>query len=80
MSNLEKYREAFINSLDLPSDLVNEKLAYQGVDNWDSVGHMNLVAELEDCFGIMMETEDIIDFSSFGKGMEILQKYGVEFE
>ena len=80
MSNLEKYREAFINSLDLSSDLVNEELAYQGVDNWDSVGHMNLVAELEDSFGIMMETEDIIDFSSYTKGMEILQKYGVEFE
>ena len=80
MSNLEKYREAFIKSLDLSADLVNEELAYQGVDNWDSVGHMNLVAELEDSFGIMMETEDIIDFSSYGKGMEILQKYGVEFE
>ncbi|MCM1234262.1 MAG: acyl carrier protein [Ruminococcus flavefaciens] len=80
MSNIEQYREAFMKSLDLSSDSVNEELAYQGVDNWDSVGHMNLIAELEERFGVMMETEDIIDFSSYVKGMEILQKYGVEFQ
>ena len=80
MANLEKYREAFIKALELSSDQVNENLKYQGVENWDSVGHMNLIAELEDTFDIMMETEDIIDFSSYEKGMEILGKYGVEFE
>lgn len=80
MSNLEKYKEAFIKSMDLSPDVVNEDLTYQGVENWDSVGHMNLIAELEDTFEIMLETDDIIDFSSYVKGMEILQKYGVEFE
>lgn len=80
MSNLEKYREAFINSLELSADLVNENLTYQGVDNWDSVGHMRLVEELENTFDIMLETDDIIDFSSYVKGMEILRKYGVEIE
>lgn len=80
MSTMEKYRDAFMKGLDLSSDLINEELTYQGVENWDSVGHMTLIAELESSFGIMMETEDIIDFNSYVKGMEILQKYGVEFE
>lgn len=39
---------------------------------------MSLIAELEEAFGIMMDTDDIIDFSSYTKGMEILKKYGVE--
>ena len=41
---------------------------------------MGLIAELEDTFGIMMDTDDIIDLSSFEKGIEILgEKYDVEF-
>ena len=54
-------------------------LQYQGVELWDSVGHMTLVAALEDAFDIMLETDDIVDLSSFEKGIEILKKYEVEF-
>ena len=78
MTNLEKYNKVFCESLEISE----EKLAglkYQDVETWDSVGHMNLMAELEDAFDIMMETDDIVDFSSYEKGKEILAKYGVEF-
>ena len=37
------------------------------------------MAALEAEFDIMMETDDIIDFSSYAKGMEILAKYEVQF-
>lgn len=40
---------------------------------------MSLIAELEDTFNIMMDTDDIIDFSSYKKGMELLSKYGIIF-
>ncbi len=40
---------------------------------------MTLVAALEDAFDIMMDTDDIIDLSSYEKGMEILKKYNVTF-
>ena len=53
-------------------------MKYQEIPNWDSVGHMGLVAAIEDAFDIMMDTDDIIEFSSFEKGMEILRKYDVE--
>ena len=52
-------------------------LEYQGVDTWDSVGHMVLMASLEEKFDIMLEMDDIIDFSSFEKGKSILAKYDV---
>lgn len=56
------------------------ELEYMGIPAWDSIGHMSLVAALEEAFDIMMDTDDIIDFSSYKKGMEILsEKYGVEF-
>lgn len=77
MTNKEKYVEVFKTSLDIKEEQLTG-LKYQDIPTWDSVGHMGLVAELEDAFDIMMETDDIIDFSSFEKGVEILRKYGVE--
>ncbi len=79
MDNLEKYRNAFVEGLGIPEDVVNEELAYQGVPEWDSVGHMGLIAALEEAFDIVFDTDDIVDLSSFEKGKEILAKYDVEF-
>ena len=79
MTNLEKYINAFVESLEISADQV-EGLEYQGIEQWDSVGHMSLIATLEDAFDIMMDTDDIIDFSSFEKGKEILSaNYDIEF-
>lgn len=79
MTNLEKYQQVFMGSLELSaSELVG--LKYHGIAAWDSVGHMGLIAAIEDAFDIMMETDDIIDFSSYEKGLDILKsKYGVSF-
>ncbi|MEH2945012.1 acyl carrier protein [Lachnospiraceae bacterium KK002] len=79
MTNLEKYNQAFCESLELTEDKL-EGLEYQQIANWDSVGHMGLVASLEDAFDIMMDTDDIIDLSSYEKGKEILAKnYDIQF-
>ena len=79
MTKIEKYNKAFVESLQVTEDQL-ATLKYQGVELWDSVGHMTLVAALEDAFDIMMETDDIIDLSSYEKGKEILSsKYDVEF-
>ena len=79
MTNLERYNKAFMESLGLTEEQLSG-LEYQKVSSWDSVGHMGLIAELEDSFQIMMETDDIIDFSSYEKGKEIIQKYGVSLD
>jgi acyl carrier protein len=79
MTNLEKYNQAFIESLEVSADQL-EGLQYQAVPAWDSVGHMGLVAAIEDAFDIMMDTDDIIDLNSYEKGKEILSNsYNVEF-
>ncbi len=78
MTNLEKYNNVFMENLQITEDQL-AGLQYQGVELWDSVGHMSLVAALEDEFDIMIDTDDIIDLSSYEKGKEILAKYGVEF-
>lgn len=76
MTNSAKYIKAFIDTFEI-NETQAEKLEYQGIEQWDSIGHMTLIAALEDAFDIMMDTDDIIDFSSFEKGKEILKKYDV---
>jgi acyl carrier protein len=78
MTNLEKYTNAFTETLGITADQT-EGLEYQAIPAWDSVGHMTLVAAIEDAFDIMMDTDDIIDLSSFEKGKEILAKYDITF-
>lgn len=79
MDNLKKYNEIMMESF-----LVDEEqlkgLEYQSVQDWDSVGHMTMIATLEEAFDIMLDTDDIIDFSSYEKGIEILKKYGIDME
>lgn len=79
MTNIEKYIQAYVNAFDVNEEEV-PALKYQEIPAWDSVGHMGLIAELEDAFDIMMETDDIIDFNSYEKGKEILStKYNIVF-
>lgn len=76
MSNYEKYVNAFKDCFGV-SEEDAVMLKYQDIPQWDSVGHMDLIATLEDSYDIMMEMDDVIDFSSFEKGKEILIKYGI---
>lgn len=79
MNNLEKYTNIFTETFNITQEQT-KGLQYQGIDAWDSVGHMGLISALEDTFDIMMDTDDIIDLNSFEKGMEILKEnYDVEF-
>ena len=79
MSNLEKYNNAFCSAFEITAEKL-PGLKYQDIELWDSVGHMTLVANLEDAFDIMMETDDIINLSSYEEGQRILSaSYGIEF-
>ena len=79
MKNKQKYDQAFIESFSIDESKLSDNLEYNTIPEWDSVGHMGLIAELEEAFDIEMEMDDIIDFSSYKKGLELIAKYGVEF-
>ncbi|NRP37538.1 hypothetical protein XMA121_000123 [Marinobacterium sp. xm-a-121] len=77
MSNREKYDGAFMEIFEIEKDALTDELEYQSIESWDSVGHMALIAELEDLFDISMEMDDVIDFGSYKTGIKTLEKYGV---
>jgi acyl carrier protein len=78
MNSIETYKNAFKKLFEL-DDSSLDKLVYQGIPEWDSISHMELMTILEKEFSIEMEIDDIIDFSSFELGKNILAKYGVQF-
>ena len=77
MDNSEKYKKTFIESLSIDQSVFKESIKYNEIPEWDSIGHMTLMSGLEETFKITLETDDIIDFSSFNKGKQILKKYKV---
>ena len=79
MSAKKKYQDIFIKSLSIDSNKFNENLKYNEIPEWDSIGHMTLISGLEEGFNISMETDDIVDFGSFKKGIIILKKYSISF-
>lgn len=77
MSNIEKLKNAFVEGLEIPVEEV-ENATMDGVDKWDSIGQMSLVAIIEDAFGIEFEPDEVMQFTSFEAGKNILTNHNIE--
>ena len=80
MDNKEKLTKAFTESLGIDPQRVTDELTYNTIPQWDSTAHMVLIAELENVFDVMLDTDDIIDLSSVAQAKIILQKYDDNIE
>lgn len=79
MSNLDRYNNVFCEVMQVGEDQLAE-LKFKESEYWDSVGHMTLMAALEDEFDIMLETEDMMSITSYLEGKDILSKnYNIQF-
>jgi acyl carrier protein len=78
--NDAKLKDCFSQSLGIPVGQVTDELAYNAIKEWDSVGHMALVAALEGTFDIMFDTDDILGLSTVARAREILTRCGVAFD
>ena len=72
--DIKQVQKIFFSSLNLKKNINLTKLKY-GDQNWDSIAHMQLIAHLEKKFQIAIESEDVIDMSSYSKALTILKKY-----
>lgn len=80
ISNTGRLKHAFATALAIDVARISDELAYNSIAEWDSTAHMLLIAELENCFNLMLDTDDIIDMSSVQMAKTILSKHGVVFE
>ena len=77
MTNLEKYDKLFMSQMHLTKEEL-PGLQYNRHKYWDSLGHMDLMTSMEETFGIQLSTLDVLEFSTYELGKEVLAKYGVE--
>lgn len=77
MSTLDRLRAVFRTSLNLDRQAEVDSLEYRSIPQWDSLAHMSLIAAMEDEFDIMIDTDEMIDMSSFVKAAALLEKQGV---
>ncbi|AXH98448.1 acyl carrier protein [Sporosarcina sp. PTS2304] len=78
--NTKKLKQVFAESLNIDPSIVVDDLTFNSIPEWDSIAHMALVTEIDDVFDIMLDTDDVLDMSSFAKAKEILSKYDISFE
>jgi acyl carrier protein len=74
----QRLKNVFSEVLGIPPSEINDEIAYDKSKGWDSLAHMALIAALDSQFDIMLDTDDVVDLSSYGKSKEILRKYGVQ--
>ena len=78
MTNKDQYDNIFMEAFSIEKSQIDETLEYESIQEWDSIGHMTLVGMIEDAFEISMDLDDIIELSSYNKGIEILsEKYEI---
>lgn len=80
MDNKQKYNEAFMKALEIDADKLNADLAYGMISEWDSIGHMNLITEIEETFQIQLEPDDMMKISSYNEGKTVLKQYGIQID
>lgn len=80
MDNKQKYNEAFMKALEINADKLNADLAYGMISEWDSIGHMNLITEIEETFQIQLEPDDMMKISSYNEGKTVLKQYGIQID
>lgn len=80
MNDMDKYNEIFKEIFEIDDTELNEDFTFRNVASWDSLTHLSLITMIEDTFGIMFDTDDILNYGSYLNGIDILKKYGVNFE
>jgi acyl carrier protein len=78
MTVRERLRPVFVKSLELEPEVDVERLEWRGHERWDSLGHLALVAMIEDEFGVELDADQMIGLNSFERALETLRDLGVD--
>jgi len=79
MSNLEKLNKVLSDVFDLKSvEDISDDMGPDEIESWDSLGHVELITNLEEVFEIALEVVDISRMYTIGDIKKIVKKYGIE--
>ena len=74
----EKLKTVISNVFELTSDKIDELTTMESIEQWDSLKHLELIIAIEEKFGIVLETEEILEITSFARIKHILINKGLD--
>jgi len=77
---LERLKACFRTILNLPDDADCAALKYRDTPTWDSLAHMQLIAEIETVFDIMLDTDEVIGMSDFPTAVGMVKAHDIAIE
>lgn len=78
MTNLEKLNAIFCEVFSVEESALTSEFDKNSIEGWDSVRQLSLTSSIEDEFDIMLDAEDILEFTSYDNAKAILAKYEIE--
>ena len=75
MDSDSKLKDAFQKGLGLQALPPRESLQFSKTEEWDSIGHMRLVAAIEEEFAIRLDVNDVLALNSYESALAIIKKY-----
>lgn len=78
MTNLEKFNKIFCEVFSVEESALKSEFNKCSVEGWDSVHQLSLTSSVEDEFDIMLDAEDILEFTSYDNAKAVLTKYDIE--
>lgn len=68
----EQLNEVFRDVFDDESIVVGETTTADDIEDWDSLEHINLVAAVEQCFGIKFTMGQVVTMKNVGEMVDII--------
>jgi acyl carrier protein len=71
-----RVQQIVADALQAPGESVTPDLAFGDLPQWDSLGHMEVMLQLEDQFGVAVDTDTIAQLISIPEICQHLQEHG----
>lgn len=71
---LEKLQEIFVDVLDEEDIVISMETSMENTDEWDSLAHLMLIAEIENQFGFKFKMEQVSKVTSVQKLIQTIKE------
>ena len=71
--NIDFMKEIFEESLDIDASELNLDSEYEQVENWDSLGHVRIIGEIEDRLNLEFDIDEIVGQDTVDKLIKLVQ-------
>ena len=76
-ANEKRLKEIFAKIFLKDENEIDDQLSRRDVEEWDSMGHLMLITEIESTYGVFVSDEDMTKIKTVGDIKQLLKKLGV---